>query len=111
MKKVPLIVFLSILLVSCRSKEVVTDSTSFSPVDYVNPLVEVQLIFAFQAKISNSIVRLPHYQRKILIRSLNSPNSFSPGSAVGVPKGISAISIQLPGKFQVRRTSSSISGL
>ena len=42
MKKVPLIVFLSILLVSCRSKEVVTDSTSFSPVDYVNPLVGTQ---------------------------------------------------------------------
>ena len=50
-------------------------------------------------------------QRKILIRLLKSSNSFSPGSPVGVPKGICAIIIQLSGRFQVRRTSSSIKGL
>mgnify|MGYP003238338229 FL=1 len=37
MKKVSLLVFLSVLLISCGGKEVL--STSFSPVDYVNPLV------------------------------------------------------------------------
>ena len=59
MKKVPLIVFLSILLVSCRSKEVVTDSTSFSPVDYVNPLVGTQSKFTLSTGNTYPAVALP----------------------------------------------------
>ena len=43
MKKVSLLVFLSVLLISCGGKEVL--STSFSPVDYVNPLVGTQSKF------------------------------------------------------------------
>ena len=40
MKKVSLLVFLSVLLISCGGKEVL--STSFSPVDYVNPAAAAQ---------------------------------------------------------------------
>ena len=43
MKKVSLLIFLSVLLISCGGKEVL--STSFSPVDYVNPLVGTQSKF------------------------------------------------------------------
>ena len=44
------------------------------------------------------------------MRSLKSLNSFSPGSATGVPKGICAISCQASGRCHVLRTSSSIKG-
>ena len=48
MKKVSLLVFLSVLLISCGGKEVL--STSFSPVDYVNPLVGTQSKFTLDRK-------------------------------------------------------------
>ena len=59
MKKVFLIVFLSVLLISCRSKEVVTDSTSFSPVDYVNPLVGTLSKFTLSTGNTYPAIALP----------------------------------------------------
>ena len=59
MKKVPLIVFLSVLLISCRSKEVVTDSASFSPVDYVNPLVGTLSKFTLSTGNTYPAIALP----------------------------------------------------
>src|SRR5690606_14417464 len=44
-------------------------------------------------------------------RSSSGRNDFSPGARVGLPTGIWAISFQLPGRFQVFATASSISGL
>ena len=59
MKKVPLIVLLSVLLISCRSKEVVTDSASFSPVDYVNPLVGTLSKFTLSTGNTYPAIALP----------------------------------------------------
>ena len=59
MKKVFLIVFLSVLLISCRSKEVVTDSASFSPVDYVNPLVGTLSKFTLSTGNTYPAIALP----------------------------------------------------
>ena len=73
MKKVPLIVFLSILLVSCRSKEVVTDSTSFSPVDCVNPLVGTQSKFTLSTGNTYPAVALPWGHRKREIWDMDGP--------------------------------------
>ena len=50
MKKVSLLVFLSVLLISCGGKEVLF--TSFSPVDYVNPLVGTQSKFTLSTGIT-----------------------------------------------------------
>lgn len=57
MKKVSLLVFLSVLLISCGGKEVL--STSFSPVDYVNPLVGTQSKFTLSTGNTYPAVALP----------------------------------------------------
>lgn len=57
MKKVSLLIFLSVLLISCGGKEVL--STSFSPVDYVNPLVGTQSKFTLSTGNTYPAVALP----------------------------------------------------
>ena len=57
MKKVSLLVFLSVLLISCGGKEVLF--TSFSPVDYVNPLVGTQSKFTLSTGNTYPAVALP----------------------------------------------------
>lgn len=59
MRTVLLIVFLSVLFVSCKVNEPVANSAEFSPVDYVNPLVGTQSKFSLSTGNTYPAVALP----------------------------------------------------
>ena len=59
MRKVTLILSFSLLLLSCNSKEVLVDSASFSPIDYVNPLVGTLSKFSLSTGNTYPAIALP----------------------------------------------------